>query len=323
MTSACLMCAVLGIAASLLAQVADIGQPPGSLIDIGGRKLHLHCTGKGTPNVILEAGASAFAIDWALVQPEIARTNRVCSYDRAGSGWSDPAPGVRTPAAVVTDLHATLAATGLKPPYIMVGASMGGIYVRLYDLTYPGEVAGLVLVDPASEDRLFARFEGKGVTIASLTAEQLRSTIPPGPMTVPRRSPQTGTPFDLLPHNLYETRVVLETRLIASIPRSISRDIVVASAEGERDTLAKLLALRTSQLHPLGDRPVVVLTRGLDANQEVNDVHAALAHLSTNSRHTVVNGAGHEIHLFKPEIVIQAIRDVLISVATGNRLRER
>src|SRR6266540_5205750 len=83
----------LCVATRFLSQVVEIGSPPGRLVDIGGRKLHLNCTGNGSPTVILEAGASSFAIDWALVQPEIARTNRVCSYDRAGMGWSDPATG--------------------------------------------------------------------------------------------------------------------------------------------------------------------------------------------------------------------------------------
>jgi pimeloyl-ACP methyl ester carboxylesterase len=106
------LAAALLTTATLAAQAIDIGPPPGRLIDVGGRKLHVNCTGQsqGTgPTVILEAGASSFAIDWSLVQPEIARTYRVCSYDRAGSGWSDPRPDVETPARIVADLHALLA----------------------------------------------------------------------------------------------------------------------------------------------------------------------------------------------------------------------
>src|SRR5947208_16307807 len=112
----------------LVAQPEGIGPPPGRLIDLGGRKLHLYCTGSGSPTVVLEAGASAFAIDWSLVQPEIARTNHVCSYDRAGFGWSDPRVEVDTPARVVFYLHAGLAAAGEKPPYVLVRAHFGGIY---------------------------------------------------------------------------------------------------------------------------------------------------------------------------------------------------
>jgi pimeloyl-ACP methyl ester carboxylesterase len=305
---------------ALLAQAQEIGAPLGRLVDIGGRNLHINCSGAGFPTVVLEAGAGAFAIDWALVQPEIARTNRVCSYDRAGSGWSDPSPVVETPATIVSDLHALLQAAGEKPPYILIGASMGGIYARLYQMRYPNEIVGMVLVDPSSEERLFTMFEGKGVTIASLTAEQMRSTIPPGDIPIPKRSPQTGPPFDRLPPNLYQQRIKLETRSAASMPSSISHEKLVASVEGQRAAFAALHELVMSKDHPLGNLPLIVLTRGSDSNQDLKDAHVALARLSTNSRHTVVAGAGHEIHLFDPAAVIQAILDVRDSAKNGTKV---
>jgi pimeloyl-ACP methyl ester carboxylesterase len=113
--------------------------------------------------VILEAGASSFASDWTSVQQQVARTNPVGSYDRAGSGGSEPRQNVETPASVVEDLHSLLHAAGLKPPNVLVGASMGGIYIRLYQLQYPDEVLCMVLVDPASENRMFTMVNGKGV----------------------------------------------------------------------------------------------------------------------------------------------------------------
>jgi pimeloyl-ACP methyl ester carboxylesterase len=301
---------------------ADPLVAPGRLVDIGGRKIHMICTGSGSPTVVLEAGASAFAIDWALVQAQLARTNRVCSYDRAGSGFSDPA--ARGPGGGVTaDLHAALQAAGEKPPYVLVGASLGGINVRLYQAQYPDEVAGLVFVDPAHEDGLFTIFEGKGVPIASLTAEQRRSTIPRGPVMVPRRRPQTGAPFDRLPRALYELRVELDKRLINSVPESVTYETVVASAERERAQLAKLKEMSAAKPRPLGERPVVVLTRGVDSRPGLRDVHAALARLSTNSRHTVVAGSGHEIHLFQPDAVVQAIRDVVEALRSQKQLPAR
>jgi pimeloyl-ACP methyl ester carboxylesterase len=205
----------------------------------------------------------------------------------------------------------------------MVGASIGGIYVRMYSIRYPSEITAMVLVDPAYEERLFTMFEGKPVTIASLTADQVRSTVPLGPATIPRRPPQTGAPFDLLPRELYELRVKLETRLIDSVPTSLPHDVVVASVEGEHAALSRLHQIATTQDHPLGDRPLVVLTRGMDSSQGLKDAHAALARRSTNSRHTVVAGAGHEIHLFEPAAVIQAIRDVIEAVSSGKRLTAR
>lgn len=317
-----IFCATLLAAAPLSGQIIDIGAPPGKLVDIGGRRLHLHCTGSGSPTVVLEAGASAFAIDWALVQHEIAKTNRVCSYDRAGSGWSDPVTeGSRGDVAL--DLHAALQAGGEKPPYVMVGASMGGLYVRLYQDRYPDEVVGMVLLDPSHEDRLFTMFEGKGVTIASLTAEQYRSVFRPGPVRVPRRSPQTGAPFDRLPRELYERRIVLDRRLIESVPEVVPFDAVISSAERERARLARLREIGLKNAHPFGDRPLVVLSRGVDSSQEMRDVHASAARLSTNSRHTVVAGAGHEIHLFEPPAVIQAIMDVVVAGRDKSRLPAR
>ena len=302
--------AALVCAALPAAQNAEIGLPPGRLIDIGGRSLHVHCTGSGSPTVVLEAGASAFAIDWALVQPEVARTDRVCSYDRAGSGWSAPRDVVDTPARIIGDLHAVLAAAGEKPPYVLVGASMGGIYVRLYQLRHPGEVVAFVLVDPSTEDGLFTMYQGKGVAIASLTADQLLTTMPTAAVPVPRRPPQTGSPFDRLPQGLYETRVRLEQRLIDSVPPLVPADVVRESSEGQRAALALLSESRNRADAPISAVPVVVLTRS-DGNAAV---HAAVAKLSRRGRHAVVAGAGHEIHLFAPAAVIQAIGEVVAAV---------
>ena len=306
----------LAIAAALagapvLAQPVDIGPAPGRLVDVGGRTLHFICSGSGSPTVILEAGASSFAIDWSLVQPEIARRTRVCAYDRAGSGWSQPRAEVDTPARIVRDLHAALAAAGEKPPYVLVGASMGGVYVRLYQLEYPSEVAGLVFVDPSTEDGLFTMYQGKGVEIASLTAEQLLATMPSGPVQVPRREAQTGAPFDRLPRQLYQTRVKLEQRLIDSIPPTVPADVVRDVNEGNRAALARLRQRRTTPDAPIATVPLVVLTRGDGPAQN----HRALAQLSAGGRHTVVAGAAHEIHLSTPATVIQAINDVIDAIS--------
>jgi pimeloyl-ACP methyl ester carboxylesterase len=326
-------CIALVASATLAAQQTDIGPAPGRLIDVGGRKLHFNCTGPGPatdgpsqrtgPTIVLEAGASSFAIDWSLVQPAIARTYRVCSYDRAGSGWSDPRTDVETAARIVADLHSALGAAGEKPPYVMVGASAGGQYVRLYQLDYPGEVIGLVLVDPSTEDRLFTMYQQRVVLIGSLTAEQLLSTLPTTAVNVPARQPQTGAPFDRLPANLYELRVKIDRRLIASFPPSVPAEIVRESAEGQRAGLARLLESRGRADNPMGNVPVIVLTRGQNPGQGLADTHAGLARLSTNSRHVVVPTAGHEIHLFTPEVVIQAIEDVAVAASERRPLPAR
>ena len=295
-------------------------------MDVGGRRLHVHCTGSGSPTVVIEAGASSFALDFSLVQPETAATSRVCSYDRAGTGWSEPRSEADTPTRVVSDFRAMLAAIGEKPPYVLVGASFGALYVRFYQLEHPDDVVGLVLIDPATEDRLFTLFDGRMVTIGSLTAEQLLTTLPAGgsvPNRAGARPPQTGAPFDRLPKDLYETRIKLDRRLIASHGPSISADVVRAGAEANRAMFARLLESRTAKTAPMRNTPTVVLTRGIEMTPGIAENHAGLAALSTNSRHTVVADAGHEIHLFAPSIVVQAIRDVSVAARQGTPLPKR
>jgi pimeloyl-ACP methyl ester carboxylesterase/uncharacterized RDD family membrane protein YckC len=292
----------------------DVGAPPGRLVDIGGRRLHLYCTGAGSPTVILESGASSFAVDWALVQRDVAGAgaNRVCSYDRAGMGWS-PAGEPERADRVVRDLHALLDAAGEKPPYVLVGASRGGIYTRIYQRRYPAEVVGMVQVDPGHEGGLFTMVNGRPVTIASLTPGQLLASIPPGtPPRPPTQDPQTGPPFDRLPSNLYPVRIEFERRLIAMIANAtITRELVVDVLQGEHAALAELLQASRAGEHPLGDLPIVVLTRGLNSGQQQRELHASLAAQSTRGRHEMVDGSYHEIHLSHPAAVVGAITEVV------------
>jgi pimeloyl-ACP methyl ester carboxylesterase len=313
--------AISSLVVGLGARQDSLPSPPGQLVDIGGgRRLHLLCTGLGAPTIVLEAGASSFAIDWTLVQRQLERTSRVCSYDRAGMGWSDPElAGGNT----AEDLSALLRAAGERPPFVLVGASRGGLLIRRYLLEHPADVAGLVFVDPASEDRLFTMLNGEGVLIAALTAEQLQSTFPTQAVPIPRRKPQTGSPFDKLPPDLYQVRIKLDERLIASAPDSVPPEVVARSQERERQFLARLLASRSGAPSPFGDRPTIVLSRGDERNAEREKVHAGIAQLSTNSRQTVVIGAGHEIHLFAPDSVVLAVNDVLQAIRSKTPLPRR
>src|SRR5713226_519244 len=117
---------------------------PGKLIDVGGYRLHINCTGTGSPTVILDAGLGGTSLDWSKVQPAVAHFTRVCSYDRAGYGWSDTGPGPRTSQQIVKELHLLLMHAQISGPYILVGHSLGGLNMRLYAYRYPGEVAGMV-----------------------------------------------------------------------------------------------------------------------------------------------------------------------------------
>src|SRR5438552_15809138 len=153
--------------------------PPGRLIDIGRRKLHLCCTGKGTPTVILMAGGGAFSIDWALVQPKEAESTRACSYDRAGLGWSGPGPEEDIVEETVSDLHALLQASGEHGPYVLVGASIAGIYIQAYQRAFPADVAALVFTN--SSNRIGFEVHGKVGLIWELTESEMRPAYPMPP----------------------------------------------------------------------------------------------------------------------------------------------
>jgi pimeloyl-ACP methyl ester carboxylesterase len=312
---------ILSAAVLLGAQQVEIAPAPGRLVDLGSRQLHLHCTGAGGPTVIIEAGASAFAIDFSLVQPEVARTTRVCSYDRAGSGWSDPRPDVDTPIRVVHDLRALLDRAGEKPPFVMVGASRGGVYVRLFQAEYPDDVVGLVLIDPTAEDQLFVMFEGRGVALTSLTPDQHRAMQATLPETIPipSRQPQTGAPFDRLPPALYETRVALDRKLIASMPPTVSAGVAAESGSGDYAMLSRLSAARRANPVLLGDMPLIVLTRGRGSSPDQQAAHAELARMSRLGRHMVVGDAYHEIHLSHPEVVIEAVNGAILQARQRSR----
>ncbi len=122
--------------------------PPGRMVDVGGYRLHINCTGEGSPTVVIEAGWGDSSASWGWVQPEVAKTTRVCTYDRAGMGWSEASPEPRTAREFAKELHTLLANANEPGPYVLVGHSLGGYTVRVYAHDYPEEVAGLVLVDP-------------------------------------------------------------------------------------------------------------------------------------------------------------------------------
>lgn len=123
--------------------------PPGELHDVGGYRLHLSCTGEGAPTVILESGLCRDSLDWSWVQPGLSEVTRVCTYDRAGSGWSDPSPRPRTSRNIAQELHQLLLSAGIEGPLVLVGHSAGGSHVELFQHLYPESVAGMVLVDVA------------------------------------------------------------------------------------------------------------------------------------------------------------------------------
>jgi pimeloyl-ACP methyl ester carboxylesterase len=259
--------------------------PPasGERVDLGGYQLFLLCTGNGSPTVILEAGLNAGHTSWDLVQPALAQETRVCSYDRAGIGASDPGPQPRDSQQIATELHSLLANADIQPPYILVGHSFGALHIRRYAFQYPDEVIGLVFVDGVHEQWW----------------SRASALLPP------------ERPDDS--ERLKSLRVYLNNGF--SNPASNAEGIDIAACIAE-----------VGETGSFGQMPVVVLTAGTfnvlapglptDVEAQLkalfqDELHGALAQLSTNSAHIVVPDSGHNMPQENPPAVVTAVEAIL------------
>lgn len=279
----------------------------GKRFDVGGYKMHIDCAGEGGPAVILESGLGDSYISWRKVQPQIAKFTRVCSYDRAGIGFSDSSSQPRTSKVMAAELHTLLHAAGVPPPYVLVGHSMGGFNVRLYANLYHNEVAGMVLVDASHPDQQ-SRFppelndmEGSWLR----EAEFLEYTMPFG---VPR----------LL-------------GLCDDDPVQRAADCNWHSAhEGvaELKNFAESAA-QTAITGVLGDIPLVVLSHDPDkssadlpsdlakpTNAAWEKMQEELSHLSTRGTQVIAKNSSHYIQTDRPDVVLDAVRSVVEQVRT-------
>ena len=309
--------------------------PIGKLVDIGGRRLHLNCSGEGSPTVVLESSAGYFSLAWALVQPGVASFTRVCSYDRAGYAWSDAGPEPRTMAQIVFELHSLLAAAGEKGPYLMAGEAMGGAIVRTFAAQYPKDVAGMVLVESVHEDdQIFVTDK----------MHRLRETAQK--REIPAVKTSLETPAER------ETLVWITTKVAAyppgdprsKLPPDLQRIWLVARKQDKYNFAAnsefaylpeemeKLHAETAADPQPLGKKPLIVLTREVAFDRAAGgiqpaeiergrkDRQAQLARLSANSKLIIVKNSGHDIYLDQPQAVVDAIHQVVESARTGTAL---
>ncbi|HEX8228963.1 MAG TPA: alpha/beta hydrolase [Chloroflexia bacterium] len=253
------------------------------LVDIGGRHLFIRCMGEGSPTVILEHGMATESGSWAEVQQAVAQFTRVCAYDRAGRGTSDPAPTPRTSADMVADLHALLANAQVTGPYILVGNSLGGFNARIFAHTYPDEVVGLVLVDAMHQDQ-FARVE----------------------QALPPESP--GEPEDF---RAFRQSFTQDYKDPTKNPEGFDQ---LASHEQARAVTSlgdlPMIVLAASEFRIRIPDPRF----GSFMQNMWHNLQRELAALSSNSRFVAVEDSGHFIQIDRPQAVIDAIQELVEQV---------
>jgi len=280
---------------------------PGQLIDVGGHRLHVHCTGSGSPTVILEPGGGASSSDFGWIAPAVARDTTVCVYDRAGRGWSDPTESPQDAAHIAADLHTLLERAGVPGPYVLAGHSFGGLYIQSFAAQFPDQVAGMVLLDstaPKPGPVLAADTDTYDVIgrIAALTSSVAH-------LGVGRLIAQSG---GTLPPRSEE-----ESRANASTARHLASSVREYLAE------ANTSMQEASALTSLGSKPLIVLTadEGItDPQWQLKQDH--MATLSTNSVHRHAN-ATHQSLLddeADSAAASQAIRDLVAAVRTARPL---
>jgi pimeloyl-ACP methyl ester carboxylesterase len=275
---------------------------PGRLVEVDGHKMHILCTGQGGPTVVLDSGLGDSFVSWRKVQPQIAEFTRVCAYDRAGLGYSEPRDEPRTSRVMASQLHALLQAANIEPPYVLVGHSMAGYDVRLYANAYPSEVVGMVLVDashPDQENRFpleLKAMEGSW----SREQEFITYTLPFG---IPRL-------FGFCDDDPVE-------RAAECNSNSAREQVAEMKAFPES-------AAQTAKIGSLGSMPLVVLSHDPDrlnselppdiaksTNQAWEKMQEELAHLSTRGTQTISKNSSHYIQLDDPQLVISSVRNVV------------
>jgi pimeloyl-ACP methyl ester carboxylesterase len=296
------------------------------MIDVGGFRLHLNCAGDGRPTVILDAALGASSVSWALVQPEVARLTHVCSYDRAGFGWSDGAPGPRTVGRIVDELRTLLERAGEKPPFVLVGHSFGGLVMRVFATRYRADTLGVVLVDPAHPedwvtpapkeqvkiDRGVRLCRQGGVAARLGVARGVAALVGLGAF-----APARAIAWAFAGGGLSrEDEGILAP--IWLLPREARRPLKHFWTQPKFfDALgSQIESICTSAAETLeagkrgyGDLPLVTISATDPGDYRLRQ-QEALARLSTRGRHVIASRSGHWIPLEQPEVVISAIREV-------------
>jgi pimeloyl-ACP methyl ester carboxylesterase len=275
---------------------------PGELVSVGPYELHIYCTGSGAPAVILDSGLGDTYISWRKVQPQISQFTRVCSYDRAGLGFSYYSRHSSTSKDFAKELHILLRNAGVPPPYVLVGHSLGGFNVRLYASLYRSEVAGMVLVGsshPEQQKRFPPALNDMDATWLR-EQEFFEFTMPFG---IPRLLGFCGSDAEIraVECNFHSVR-----ESVAEL-KAISESAAQAATTGSLGDIP-LVVLSHDPNTPQPDLPEDLVKPTSDAWQQMQD---ELAKLSTHSTHVIAKNSGHYIQLDRPDLVIEAVRQVV------------
>ena len=292
------MLAYLSVITPLMASpTAPVSGVPGRLVDIGGFRLHIYCTGEGAPTIIFDSGVGGFSLEWSRIQKALAPRTRVCSYDRAGYGWSDLGPLPRTSERITRELHTLLLKAGVAGPYIIAGHSFGGYNAQLFARNYPDETAGLVLIDSSHPEQI----------------ERL-----PGPKPGAARRVRPGSNSYVVswffPHpNFPDENALVAQRIMQGWQHKMTWR--------EEMTVFSVSAKQVQASRPMPKVPLVVLTRGrsfrpgYSSGNETEKIwmqlQDELSQLGANPVHLIAEHSGHVIHLDQPGIVITAVQTML------------
>jgi len=284
---------------------------PGSFYGVNGRLMHLYCTGHGDPTVILDAGGGNDWLIWQKVQPEVARTMRVCSYDRGGTGWSEPQSGVMDAKNISQQLHLLLKIAGEKPPFVLVAASVAGFYARQYLDRYPAEVAGLVLVDSSTPEQI-AEIPGSGYS-PQLIRQKHREVMLEWWKEVSGWALLKG---DCNP----DLEPGLES--YGNFARAeMCRPSYAMSWRGEADQFWNS-AEEAAHAHCCGDLPLLIISQDPNNPQSGqpplirpiwNSLQERLKTLSTRSHRVIAGSSGHAVMIDRPDVVIHGIEQISAS----------
>jgi pimeloyl-ACP methyl ester carboxylesterase len=262
--------------------------PPGTLVDIGGHRLHMWCTGEGAPSVILESGLGGSSVAWGFVQPEVARFTRVCSYDRAGMGYSDQGPSPRTAGRMARELTQLLDRSGIGGPVVLVAASFGGFTARIFASEYGDRVSGLVLVDASHEDQehdipQLAPFVPFLSSVGAFRLVGMSFGLPPASLAASVREFARATNFRAAGYQAAADEIV-HVRESAAEVRATRRKLTI---------------------------PVIVVTAGRGTDAVWLDLQRDQVALSRQGCQIIAEESGHVVPIDQPQVVVHAIRAVV------------